>query len=88
MLFFLFAFKKYHQNRVFVDSLEKVFQTKEPFDYVINCAGETRYKLTDAVYNDGIHNLSVSCAKLAAKNNVKRFIEISSGCMASNSKVR
>lgn len=69
------------------DSQEKVFQSEEPFDFVINCAGETRYGLTDAIYNDGIFNLTVPCAKLAAKYNAKRFIEISSGCMASNSKV-
>lgn len=74
-------------NLLTKDSQEKVFQSEEPFDFVVNCAGETRYGLTDAIYNDGIVNLTIPCAKLAAKYKVKRFIEISSGCMASNSKV-
>ncbi|XKL66942.1 hypothetical protein PGB90_010362 [Kerria lacca] len=69
------------------NSLEKVFQYDLSFDYVINCAGETRYGLTDAIYYEGIVNMTTTCARLAAKYKVKRFVEISSGCMASNSKI-
>ena len=91
MNFFLIKFfpdRIFNKCAIFIDSQEKVFQSEEPFDFVINCAGETRYGLTDAIYNDGIVNLTIPCAKLAAKYNAKRFVEISNGCMASNSKVR
>lgn len=69
------------------DSQEKVFTSAVPFDFVINCAGETRYGLSDAVYNDGIYNLTVSCAQLAAKHDVRRFVEISTGYSTPNSEV-
>lgn len=50
---------------------------------MINCAAETKYGLTDAIYDEGIVNLTTTCAKLAALHNAKRFIEISCGRMAS-----
>lgn len=64
-----------------------MFQKEEPFDFVINCAAESRYGLTDAIYYEGIVSLSTSCAELAAKYKVKRFVEISNGRMASSSQV-
>lgn len=48
-----------------------------PFDYVINCAAETKYGHNDDVYKERVHNVSVSCAQEAAKQGVKRFIEVS-----------
>lgn len=47
------------------------------FDYVINCAAETKYGHNDEVYKERVHHLSLSCAQEAAKQGVKRFIEVS-----------
>lgn len=55
----------------------KVFDTDYKFDYVVNLAGETKYSQTDEVYKENIIDVSVTCAKAAAKNGVKRFIEVS-----------
>lgn len=67
-------------NLISKDSREKAFQSESvSFDYVINCAGETKHGLSDAIYHEGIVDLSVSCARLSAKYNVKRYLEISSG---------
>ncbi len=69
------------------DFQEKILQDCASIDYAVNCAGETRFGLTDAIYNEGIVSLTTACATFAANCKVKRFIEISSGCMASSSKV-
>jgi nucleoside-diphosphate-sugar epimerase len=47
------------------------------YDYVINCAGETKYGHTEEVYDERVVGLSITCAKEAAKQGVKRFIELS-----------
>jgi len=52
-----------------------------PWDYVINLAGETKYSQTEAVYKENIIDVSVTCAKVAAKHEVKRYIEVSSSQM-------
>jgi hypothetical protein len=57
------------------------------WDYVINCACETKPGQTDPVYREGILKLSLNCAVEAAKLNVKRFVEVSSGHMCSSNKV-
>lgn len=56
------------------------------WDYVINCACETKTGQTDPVYQEGIVKLSLNCAMEAAKHNVKMFVELSSGHMASTEK--
>lgn len=56
------------------------------FDYAINCAGETRVGLPDAVYEEGIVKLSVNCARAAVKCGVRRYVEVSSGQLSNNSK--
>lgn len=56
------------------------------WDYVINCAGETKPGQTDPVYKEGILKLSVNCAKQAALMKVKHYIELSSGNMFSAEK--
>ncbi|XP_050538018.1 uncharacterized protein LOC126903688 [Daktulosphaira vitifoliae] len=56
------------------------------FDYVINCAGETRVDLPDAIYEESILKLSMNCANAAAKFGIKRYIEISSGQFTTNHK--
>lgn len=49
------------------------------YDYVVNLAGETKYGQTDPVYREGILKLAVNCAAEAAKQRVKRYVELSSG---------
>jgi nucleoside-diphosphate-sugar epimerase len=56
----------------------KVFEEADgKWDFVINLAGETKLSQTDEVYKENIIEVSVVCAKVAAKHNVKRFIEVS-----------
>lgn len=59
----------------------------EKFDYVINLAGETKYSQTEEVYKENIIDVSVTCGKAAAKNGVKRFIEVSTAQVYSADKV-
>lgn len=56
------------------------------WDFVINCAAETRYGQTDPIYKEGILKLSINCANESARQKVKRYIELSSGNMCSNEK--
>eukprot|EP01115_Flamella_aegyptia_P002455 TRINITY_DN136515_c0_g1_i1.p1 TRINITY_DN136515_c0_g1~~TRINITY_DN136515_c0_g1_i1.p1 ORF type:complete len:368 (+),score=194.87 TRINITY_DN136515_c0_g1_i1:58-1161(+) len=58
--------------------VNKVFDTAEgKFDFVFNCAGETKYSQTDEVYKENIIDVSVTCGNAAAKAGVQRFIELS-----------
>ncbi|KAG1056488.1 hypothetical protein G6F43_001635 [Rhizopus delemar] len=57
-------------------SIASCFEGVE-FDYVFNFAAETKYSQVKEVYQDRIFNLSVNCAKEAAKHKVKVFIEMS-----------
>jgi nucleoside-diphosphate-sugar epimerase len=52
-------------------------ETGVKFDYVINVAAETKYGHNDDVYRERVLHLSVACAKEAAKQGVRRFIEVS-----------
>lgn len=54
------------------------------FDYAINCAGETRVDLPDVIYEEGIFKLSMNCARAAAKFGVRRYVEVSSGQLATS----
>ncbi|XP_018561642.1 dTDP-D-glucose 4,6-dehydratase [Anoplophora glabripennis] len=76
-------------NLINPESCKNVFQPFDgmPWDIVVNCAGETKLGQTDPVYNEGILKLSLNCAKEAAQQNVKHFIELSSGNMYSSDKV-
>lgn len=47
------------------------------YDYVFNCAGETKLSQNDAVYKEKITELTVVCAKISAEIGAK-FIDISS----------
>jgi len=47
------------------------------WDLVVNLAGETKYSQTDEVYKENIFDVSVTCAKAAAKRGVKKFVEVS-----------
>lgn len=54
------------------------------WDYVFNCAAETRLSQTDAIYNDGIHKLSTNCINQSITNGICRYIEFSTGNMFSS----
>ncbi|XP_068622866.1 uncharacterized protein [Battus philenor] len=58
----------------------------EPWELVVNCAGETRVGQTEAVYSEGIFTLSCNVARQCAKMKVGRLVEISSGHMYSSDK--
>jgi len=59
-------------------TIDKVFDSEEgPWDFVINCAGETKYSQGDVVYKENILDTSVTAAKAAAKRNVNKWIEVS-----------
>lgn len=73
---------------LFLASCQSAFATDNlKWDYVINCACETKPGQTDPVYEEGIIKLSLNVAVEAAKHNVKMFVELSTGHMASNDKV-
>lgn len=75
-------------NLINPDSCSKAFaQDGEPWDFVVNCAGETKIGQTDPVYQDGIYRLSINCATTAASCNVKHYVEVSSGHMLSCDKM-
>jgi len=58
--------------------VEKVFdESGGKWDFVFNLAGETKLSQTDEVYKENIIEVSLTCAKVAAKHGVKRFIEVS-----------
>lgn len=57
------------------------------WDFVVNCAAETKPGQTDPVYQEGILKLAMNCANEAAKCRCKRFIELSTGSMCSSEKV-
>lgn len=58
--------------------------SNEQWDYVFNCAAETRPAQTEAVYTEGIFKLSLNCINEAIAHNVQRYIEFSSGSMQSS----
>ncbi|XP_066994011.2 uncharacterized protein [Anabrus simplex] len=69
-------------------SCESAFAVDDrEYDYIVNCASETKPGQTDPVYKEGILKLSLNCAHEAAKHGVKRYIEVSSGNMCSSEKV-
>lgn len=73
-----------------LDACKTAFSTADSdqtWDFVINCAGETKSGQTDPVYKEGILKLSLNCAKQAALLNVKHYVEFSSGNMYSSEKV-
>jgi nucleoside-diphosphate-sugar epimerase len=61
------------------ESFPRIFDRPDgqQFDYVINCAGETRYSQPDEVYQLRSYTLSVGLAKEAAKRGIKAFVECS-----------
>uniref|UniRef100_A0A1Q3F9G2 Putative c-3 sterol dehydrogenase/3-beta-hydroxysteroid dehydrogenase n=1 Tax=Culex tarsalis TaxID=7177 RepID=A0A1Q3F9G2_CULTA len=70
------------QNAFKIDS-----EDGSSWDFVINCAAETKPGQTDPVYQEGILKLAMNCANEAAKCRCKRFVELSTGSMCSSEKV-
>lgn len=76
-------------NLINVASCQNAFKTDDAsgWDYVVNCAAETKPGQTDPVYQEGILKLTTNCANEAVKYRVKRFVELSTGSMCSSEKV-
>lgn len=76
-------------NLINPTSCQHAFKIDDPagWDYVINCAAETKPGQTDPVYQEGILKLSINSANEAVKYRVKRFVELSIGSMYSSEKV-
>ncbi|KAI5698168.1 hypothetical protein M8J76_010149 [Diaphorina citri] len=49
------------------------------WEYVINCAAETRPGQAEEIYREGIYKLSINCATAAARYGILKYVEISSG---------
>eukprot|EP00005_Dracoamoeba_jomungandri_P002284 CAMPEP_0174261432 /NCGR_PEP_ID=MMETSP0439-20130205/11425_1 /TAXON_ID=0 /ORGANISM="Stereomyxa ramosa, Strain Chinc5" /LENGTH=363 /DNA_ID=CAMNT_0015345903 /DNA_START=9 /DNA_END=1100 /DNA_ORIENTATION=- len=64
------------KNLVSPTSIASIWE-EGSYDYVINLAAETKYGHNDEVYEERVHHLSVACATEAAKQGVKRFVEVS-----------
>jgi nucleoside-diphosphate-sugar epimerase len=69
------------QNAFMTDNID------DTWDYVINCAAETRPGQSDAVYQEGVLRITQNCANEAAKIQVKRYIELSTASMNSSEKI-
>lgn len=66
------------KNLVNPISIAQAFEDPDgKYDYVFNLAAETKYSQTEEVYNERVTLLSINCAKEAAKQGVKAFIELS-----------
>lgn len=63
------------------ESLGRIFDREngQPWDYVFNCGGETRYSQEDEVYKVRSYALSMAVGREAAKRKVKCFVELSTG---------
>lgn len=75
---------------IFPGSREQAFSqddTSNKWDYVINLAAETKPNQTKEVYRQGTVPLSFGCAELAAKQGVKRYVEMSTSHCYSAKKV-
>jgi nucleoside-diphosphate-sugar epimerase len=57
--------------------LAKVFTEPGQYDYVFNCAAETKASQPVEDYEQRVFELSRKAAEFSAKNKVKRFIEVS-----------
>eukprot|EP01100_Stratorugosa_tubuloviscum_P004221 TRINITY_DN204_c0_g2_i1.p1 TRINITY_DN204_c0_g2~~TRINITY_DN204_c0_g2_i1.p1 ORF type:complete len:369 (+),score=206.53 TRINITY_DN204_c0_g2_i1:378-1484(+) len=59
-------------------TVTRVFdETDGHFQFVFNLAGETKYSQAEAVYQENIIEVSLACAREAARLNVEKFIEVS-----------
>lgn len=85
--FFFFHFKCYSLIASCKNAFKPPNDCVYPYwDYVFNCAAETRLGKSDAIYMEGIYKLSLNCINEAIEQNVHRYIEFSSGNMLSSEK--
>jgi len=77
-----------HANLINPKSVANVFHLDdgEKFDFVINCAAESKLGQSEAVYREGIYRLSCNCAREAARQGVQRYIEMSTAQISSHDK--
>lgn len=63
------------------ESLPRIFDRADgtQFDYVFNCAGETRFSQDDEIYSLRIVKLAENIGAEAAKRGIKCFVELGSG---------
>ncbi|KAJ1562868.1 hypothetical protein HK096_010735, partial [Nowakowskiella sp. JEL0078] len=58
-------------------SAQRIFTLESgEFDYVFNCAAETKFGQSEEVYDEKIFQLSLTVAQEAAKRHVKCFVEL------------
>jgi len=57
--------------------IAKTFTPDVKFDIVVNLAAETKYGQTDEVYKEKVLDVAVNIGKAAAKNQVGKFVEVS-----------
>lgn len=64
---------------LFIESIAKCFTIDggKEFDYVFNCAAETKFGQEEAIYKDKLHDVCVKIATEAAKHPLKNFIHLS-----------
>ncbi|XP_044756357.1 uncharacterized protein LOC123314945 [Coccinella septempunctata] len=74
-------------NLINPESCKNAFASDAAWDFVVNCAGETKGSQTDPIYYEGILKLSLNCSKEAAQAKVKHYVELSCGNMNSSEKV-
>ncbi|KAF9922523.1 hypothetical protein FBU30_007344 [Linnemannia zychae] len=62
-------------------SIERSFNRADGsnFDYVINCAAETKFSQPEEIYEERIYRLSLNCAREAVKRKIKVFVQFSTG---------
>jgi nucleoside-diphosphate-sugar epimerase len=58
-------------------TVAKVFADDGKWTYVFNLAAETRFSQTEEIYKEKVLDLSVHCAKEAAKLGVTKYVEVS-----------
>lgn len=77
-----------HANLINPKTVSSIFESSDDvkFDFVINCAAETKLGQSDAVYEDGILKLTRNCACESAKHGIRRYIEVSTAQMLSSDK--
>jgi nucleoside-diphosphate-sugar epimerase len=63
--------------------LSKVFKEPGEYDYVFNCAAETKASQPSEDYESRVYDLALKCAEASAKNKVKRFVEVSDAAVYS-----
>lgn len=73
----------------FIATVESCFTREDgtEFEFVFNFAAETKYSQSPKVYQERIQQLSVNCAKEAAKRNVKAFVSLSTAEMYDSDQV-